>query len=90
MVADEVRKLAERSSKAAREIGQLIVMSSERVNQGTERTRSALQSFEEIVSSLDRTSSSIEAISESAVSQENVSCIVSEMIQDLNRAVSRH
>lgn len=65
-------------------------MFSERVNQGTESSRSALLSFEEIVSSLVRTSSSIEAISESAVSQENVSCIVSEMIQDLNRAVSRH
>ncbi|MCA0944187.1 PAS domain S-box protein [Salipiger pacificus] len=87
VVADEVRKLAERSSKAAQEIGKLIIISSERVNQGTERSRSALQSFEQIVSSLGHTAESIRMIADCAISQENVSSVVVKMIADLNKAV---
>lgn len=87
VVADEVRKLAERSSKAAQEIGKLIIISSERVNQGTERSRSALQSFEQIVSSLGHTAESIRMIADCAISQENVSSVVVQMIADLNKAV---
>nr|WP_240989061.1 PAS domain-containing methyl-accepting chemotaxis protein [Salipiger mangrovisoli] len=87
VVAEEVRKLAERSSKAAQEIGKLIIVSSERVNQGTERSRYALQSFEKIVSSLGHTAESIRTIADCANSQENVSSVVVKMIADLNKAV---
>ncbi|MEQ5872652.1 PAS domain S-box protein [Sagittula sp. NFXS13] len=87
VVADEVRKLAERSSKAAQEIGKLIVVSGERVNQGTERSRDALRSFEDIVTSLGNTAASIQTISDCATSQEDVSSKVVGMIEDLNKAV---
>lgn len=87
VVADEVRKLAERSSKAAQEIGKLIIISGERVNQGTARSRSALQSFEQIVNSLGHTAESIRTIADCASSQENVSSVVVRMIADLNKAV---
>lgn len=87
VVADEVRILAERSSKAAQEIGKSIIVSRERVDQGTESSRQALRSFEEIFSSLERTSNSIEEISRCAASQENVSSVVVGLINDLNQAV---
>ena len=87
VVADEVRKLAERSSSAAQEIGKLIIISTERVNQGIGRSRDALQAFEEIMSSLTRTGESIETISSCATSQQDVSRQVVEMIADLNKAV---
>ncbi|HBM57839.1 MAG TPA: hypothetical protein DD444_01425, partial [Citreicella sp.] len=87
VVADEVRKLAERSSKAAHEIGKLIIVSGERVGQGTERTQSALRSFEDIVASMARTANSIQTISSCAASQEKVSGHMVSMIDDLNKAV---
>lgn len=87
VVADEVRKLAERSSKAAQEIGKLIIISGKRVNQGTARSRSALQSFEQIVNSLGHTAESIRTIADCASSEENVSSVVVRMIADLNKAV---
>ncbi len=89
VVADEVRKLAERSSGAAQEIGKLIIISTERVNQGIERSRDALGAFEEIMSSLTRTGESIETISSCADSQGDVSRQVVEMIADLNKAIQQ-
>lgn len=88
IVAEEVRKLAERSASAAEEISRLIGESSERVLQGTDRSRSARDSFESIASCVERTTGAISGIASSVSAQRETSRQVVAMIDEL--ATSTH
>jgi methyl-accepting chemotaxis protein len=88
IVAEEVRKLAERSASAAEEINRLIGESSERVTQGTERSRSARDAFEAIAGCVDKTTGAISGIAQSVGAQRETSRQVVAMIDEL--ATSTH
>lgn len=88
IVAEEVRKLAERSASAAEEISRLIGESSERVVQGTERSRSARNAFEAIADCVDKTTGAISGIAGSVGAQRETSRRVVAMIDEL--ATSTH
>jgi methyl-accepting chemotaxis protein len=88
IVAEEVRKLAERSASAAEEINRLIGESSERVVQGTDRSRSARAAFESIAGCVEKTTHAISGIAESVGAQRETSRQVVAMIDEL--ATSTH
>lgn len=88
IVAEEVRKLAERSASAAEEINRLIGESSERVSQGTDRSRSARDAFTAIAGCVDRTTGAISGIAQSVGAQRETSRQVVAMINEL--ATSTH
>lgn len=88
IVAEEVRKLAERSASAAEEINRLIGESSERVAQGTERSRLAREAFESIAGCVEKTTGAISGIAQSVSAQRETSRQVVAMIDDL--ATSTH
>jgi methyl-accepting chemotaxis protein len=88
IVAEEVRKLAERSASAAEEINRLIGESSERVSQGTDRSRAARDAFEAIAGCVDKTTGAISGIAQSVGAQRETSRQVVAMIDEL--ATSTH
>jgi methyl-accepting chemotaxis protein len=69
VVASEVRSLAQRSAAAAREIKQLIGLSTERVEAGTQQVAAAGETMNEIVVSVRRVSDIIGEISAAAAEQ---------------------
>jgi methyl-accepting chemotaxis protein len=69
VVASEVRSLAQRSAAAAREIKQLIGLSTERVEAGTQQVAAAGATMNEIVVSVRRVSDIIGEISSAATEQ---------------------
>jgi methyl-accepting chemotaxis protein len=69
VVASEVRSLAQRSAAAAREIKQLIGLSTERVEAGTQQVAAAGATMNEIVVSVRRVSDIIGEISAAAAEQ---------------------
>ncbi len=69
VVASEVRSLAQRSAAAAREIKQLIGMSTERVEAGTQQVAAAGATMNEIVVSVRRVSDIIGEISAATAEQ---------------------
>jgi len=71
VVASEVRSLAQRSSAAAREIKDLIVESSERVQAGSQLVDQAGHTMQEIVGSVNRASEIIARIAAAGESQSN-------------------
>lgn len=88
IVAEEVRKLAERSASAAEEINRLIGESSERVSQGTDRSRAARDAFEAIAGCVKKTTGAIAGIADSVGAQRETSRQVVAMIDEL--ATSTH
>ena len=72
MVAGEVRTLAQRSASAAREIKDLIGMSTGKVDGGTRLVRDAGQAMGEIVAAVQRVNAMIGEIS-TAASQQSAS-----------------
>ncbi|MCE4556574.1 methyl-accepting chemotaxis protein [Roseateles cellulosilyticus] len=83
VVAGEVRSLAQRSAQAAREIKQLISMSSEKVTEGDRRVREAGQAMQDILSGVRHVAGIIGEISTSAAEQargiDKVSGAISEL-----------
>ena len=69
VVADEVRKLAERASEAAKEITQLINVSTQRVQEGADLSEKVGQSLAAIVSAVESTAAGIASIAASSESQ---------------------
>ncbi len=63
VVAGEVRSLAGRSAEAAKEIKQLITVSSENVESGSAQVQRAGQTMQEIVSAIERVSGIVSQIS---------------------------
>jgi methyl-accepting chemotaxis protein len=89
VVAGEVRKLAERSSHAAREIGQLIDEASMQVTHGAQVSKDAARSFEGILQSVGRTGDSVQQIAEAACQQKRMADQVAEVIEDLGAGVQQ-
>jgi len=83
VVAGEVRSLAQRSAQAAREIKQLISMSSDKVTEGDRRVREAGQAMQDILLGVRHVASIIGEISTSATEQargiDKVSGAISEL-----------
>lgn len=69
VVADAVRSLAQNSSKSAKEISQLINISSEKTENGMKIAASSEKSLNEIVTSVSRVSNLIQDISSAAQEQ---------------------
>jgi methyl-accepting chemotaxis protein len=89
VVAGEVRKLAERSSHAAREIGQLIDEAAGQVTHGAQVSKDAARSFEGILQSVGRTGDSVHQIAEAACQQKRMADQVAEVIDDLGAGVKQ-
>jgi len=83
VVADEVRKLAEKSAKAAREIGKLINETISRVNEGGYISDQVKQAFDRIERSVDTTTQSISQIhgatSEQAEASRNAASLLAQL-----------
>jgi len=83
VVADEVRKLAEKSAKAAREIGKLINETISRVNEGGYISDQVKQAFDRIERSVDTTAQSISQIhgatSEQAEASRNAASLLAQL-----------
>ncbi len=84
VVASEVRSLAQRSAAAAREIKQLIGMSTERVAAGTQQVAAAGATMNEIVVSVRRVSDIIGEISAAAAEQSAGIGQVNSAVSDLD------
>jgi methyl-accepting chemotaxis protein len=84
VVASEVRSLAQRSAAAAREIKQLIGLSTERVEAGTQQVAAAGLTMNEIVVSVRRVSDLIGEISTAAAEQSAGIGQVSSAVADLD------
>ncbi len=71
VVAIEVRNLAARSSKAAKEIKELIIESGDRVNSGTDLVEITIKSLEEIIGDIVKINEVMLNISETATEQKS-------------------
>ncbi|MCB1195366.1 methyl-accepting chemotaxis protein, partial [bacterium] len=69
VVADEVRKLAERSSKSAKDIEDLIKYSSLKVEEGVQLTQSTGNDLTQIVQEIEKVTENIHAISTATTEQ---------------------
>lgn len=90
VVAGEVRKLAEKSGKAAREIGKLINETINRVNEGSLLSDQVKHAFGRIERSVDNTTESIARIHEAASAQAQASRDVGELLAQLAATAERH
>ena len=90
VVAGEVRKLAEKSGKAAREIGKLINETINRVNEGSLLSDQVKHAFGRIERSVDNTTESIARIHEAASAQAQASRDVGELLSQLAATAERH
>ena len=70
VVASEVRALAQRTSAAVREIKQIIAHSSERVVQGTQRSKDANARVGDAMASVDRVNAVLGQISDASLQQQ--------------------
>jgi methyl-accepting chemotaxis protein len=89
VVADEVRKLAERSNSAAREISQLILESTSRVEEGAELSKGAGQSLRKILEGVETTAAKIGEIATAAVQQATTAHEVSNAIQSVSQVTEQ-
>jgi methyl-accepting chemotaxis protein len=89
VVADEVRKLAEKSAKAAREIGKLINDTINRVNEGGQLSEQVKHAFGRIERSVDKTTESIAhihgATAEQATASRNVAALLTQLQSSTER-----
>jgi methyl-accepting chemotaxis protein len=90
VVAGEVRSLAQRSAQAAREIKQLISVSSEKVAEGDRRVREAGQAMQDILSSVRHVASIIGEISASASDQAGGIDKVSRSVSELDTVTQQN
>lgn len=88
VVADEVRKLAEKSATAAREIAQLIGETVSRVDEGSDLSAEAEQTFSSILGSVQDTSSAVEIIHNATREQAAATSRVSSLLVQLDAAQS--
>lgn len=84
VVAVEVRNLAARSSKAAKEIKDLIKESGERVNSGTDLVETTIRSLQGIIDDIIRINEVMTNISTSAIEQKSGIEQVNKAIADLD------
>jgi methyl-accepting chemotaxis protein len=89
VVADEVRKLAEKSARAAREIGQLINETINRVNEGSMLSDQVKHAFDRIERSVGNTTGSIAQIHGATTEQANASRDVAELLAQLTATTER-
>ncbi len=90
VVAGEVRKLAEKSGKAAREIGKLINETINRVNEGSLLSDQVKHAFGRIERSVGNTTESIARIHEAASAQAQASRDVGELLAQLSATAERY
>jgi methyl-accepting chemotaxis protein len=83
VVADEVRKLAEKAAKATREIGKLISVTVDRVNEGGQLSDQVKHAFGRIERSVDKTTESIAHIHGATAEQAAASRNVATLLADL-------
>ena len=84
VVADEVRKLAEKSARAAREIGKLINETINRVNEGSLLSDQVKHAFDRIERSVGTTSGSIVQIHGATSEQADASRDVADLLAQLS------
>lgn len=84
VVASEVRALAQRTSGAAKEIRQLIVESSERIDSGSQRTSDARGRMDEALSAVGKVSMVLHEISHSAAEQQSGLSQINAAVSDMD------
>jgi methyl-accepting chemotaxis protein len=89
VVADEVRKLAEKSGRAAREIGKLINETINRVNEGSLLSDQVKHAFDRIERSVGNTGESIARIHDATSAQAEASRNVAELLAQLSATTQR-
>jgi methyl-accepting chemotaxis protein len=89
VVADEVRKLAEKSARAAREIGKLINETINRVNEGSLLSDQVKHAFDRIERSVGTTSGSIVQIHGATSEQADASRDVAALLAQLSATFER-
>jgi methyl-accepting chemotaxis protein len=90
VVAEEVRKLAEKSGKAAREIGKLINENIRRVDEGGMISDQVKHAFDRIERAVANTSASISEIHGATTEQSNASRNVARLLADLQSSTQRN
>ena len=90
VVAGEVRSLAQRSSQAAREIKQLIAVSTEKVDAGSRLVESAGQSMANIVTQVSRASDLIDEIGSSSSEQSKGISQVADAVNQLDQVTQQN
>lgn len=90
VVADEVRNLASRSATAAKEIGSLIRLSTERVAHGTAQVEAAGRSMDGIVEQVQKVSHLIGEISTATSEQTSGISLVANAISQLDTATQQN
>jgi methyl-accepting chemotaxis protein len=89
VVADEVRKLAEKSARAAREIGKLINETINRVNEGSLLSDQVKHAFDRIEHSVGTTTESIAQIHGATTEQADASRDVASLLAQLGATTGR-
>jgi methyl-accepting chemotaxis protein len=89
VVADEVRKLAEKSARAAREIGKLINETINRVNEGSLLSDQVKHAFDRIERSVGTTTESIAQIHGATTEQADASRDVADLLAQLTATTGR-
>jgi methyl-accepting chemotaxis protein len=90
VVAEEVRKLAEKSGKAAREIGKLINENIRRVDEGGMISDQVKHAFDRIERSVANTTASISEIHGATIEQSNASRNVATLLAELQSSTQRN
>lgn len=89
VVAEEVRKLAEKSGKAAREIGKLINENIRRVDEGGMISDQVKHAFDRIERSVANTTTSISEIHGATIEQSSASRHVAQLLAELQSSTQR-
>jgi len=84
VVASEVRALAQRTAGAAKEIRQLIVESSERIDSGSQQTQAARGRMDEALAAVGKVSMVLHEISHSAAEQQGGISQINSAVADMD------
>ena len=84
VVASEVRALAQRTAGAAKEIRQLIVESSERIDSGSQQTQAARGRMDEALTAVGKVSMVLHEISHSAAEQQGGISQINSAVADMD------
>ena len=90
VVAGEVRSLAQRSATAAREIKQLILASSEKVESGTRLVHDAGAAMQEIIASVQRVSDTISEVTTASTEQSSGISQVNNAVANLDQMTQQN